>query len=96
MDAEAIIELLKALRESMDSHDQVSRGHPSSRSAQVRARLLAEKEAVRRLINTGSRDSALAVGIDAYAREMRYFSPLTLVRDEEPAPSEEVRREGQG
>ena len=96
MDAEAIIELLKALTGSIDSHDRVSYGHPSSRSARERARLLAEKEAVRRLINTGSHESALAVGIDAYAREMRYFSPLTLVRNEEPATTEAPPLEGRG
>ena len=96
MVTEGIIELLKTLNESFDAHDRVSLGRPSSRSARERARLLAEKEAVHRLINTGSQESALAVGIDAYAREMRYFSPLTLVRNEEPVPSEAVRQEGRG
>ncbi len=82
MDIQVAVELLRTLAISIETSEGGKRGHPSARSARKRAHLIAEKEALRRLIGTGSFRSALLAGTEAYEREMRYFSPLTLVQDD--------------
>ena len=91
MHIEGAIELLKALDLEIKKSDRQRHGHPSDRAARKRARGVAEKEAMRRLIRTDSFESALTVGRDAYRREMRYFSPLTLVRDTDAERSDDPR-----
>ena len=89
MDVASAIDLLDSLAESIRVLDGHGGGHPSGLAARRRAQGIAEREALRRLYRTASVESALAAGTKAYEREMRYFSPLTLLHDETVSPSVE-------
>ena len=88
--------MLGALEARIEAHEHGIHGHPASRTARDRARIVAQKEAIRRFLRTGSLEAALDIGTEAYAREMRYSRPLTLVHFEAPAAPVELPIEGQG
>jgi hypothetical protein len=79
MQIEVAQALMRALALEFQMHDSERQGRPSDGPARIRARGVAEKTALRRLLQSGSFVSAVAVGRESYEREMRYFSPITLL-----------------
>jgi hypothetical protein len=81
VDVDVTAALLSALADTIEARDGARLGHPSARGARLRAGEIAEKEALRHFRATEEFTTSVALGAEAYAREMRYFSPLTLVRE---------------
>jgi hypothetical protein len=97
MHIEVAVALMRALALEFKMHDRERQGRPSDGPARIRARGVAEKTALRRLIQSGSFVSAVAAGRESYEREMRYFSPITLLhpaRESEWDPADVAVGEG--
>ncbi|HWL64354.1 MAG TPA: hypothetical protein VNP73_00115 [Actinomycetota bacterium] len=82
------VDLLRALGLAMDAYDQERAGQPSNRETRMRARGVAEREAIRRLMGTQSFLASLRVGAQTYVRERSYFRPLTFERAQEDSGEE--------
>ena len=78
MDIQVAVDLLRALTERIESEEWGLHGRPSAAVAH-RAKAIAEKEALRRLQQADSFDTALIVGAEAYGREIHRFQPLSFI-----------------
>ncbi|HYI46689.1 MAG TPA: hypothetical protein VE174_14620 [Actinomycetota bacterium] len=78
MDIRLATDLLRALTREITSRDWEVQGRPSA-AVTLRAKNIAEKEALQRLLSTGSFEMSLIVGTQAYGREVRRFQPLSFI-----------------